>query len=195
MTRQAGRADPRSSAEPSRPGELDRRTLDRCRAKDPIAFRALVVRYERAVFALLSRMLGRGPHVQDLAQDTFLRAYEALPRFDPEGPARLSTWLLTIATRLALDWAKRRDVDPPLVMPPAAPTPETLGARRELARAIERAAQGLTVEQRAVFLLADLHELSVPEIALAVGVAEGTVKSRLSRAREHMRAALLPLRK
>lgn len=103
----SGKADAVSGTESPRPGELNPRTLARCRAKDPVAFRAFVVRYERPVFALVSRLLGRGPHVQDVAQEAFVRAYEAFPRFDPEGPARPSTWLLTIATRVALDWARR----------------------------------------------------------------------------------------
>src|SRR3954471_11537393 len=87
--------------------ELDVVTLLRCKAQDPMAFRAFVVRYERPVFALLSRLLGRGPHVEDLAQEAFLRAYRAFPGFDVDAAARPSTWILTIATRLALDEKKR----------------------------------------------------------------------------------------
>src|SRR5262245_52508694 len=83
--------------------ELELGLLARCRERDPAALRAFVERYQRPVFALLSRMLGRVPEVEDLAQETFLRAFRALPSFDPHGTARPSTWLLTIATRLALD--------------------------------------------------------------------------------------------
>src|SRR3954468_587929 len=101
---------PRSS-EASSPAPLDASVLVRCRAQDPIAFRAFVVRYERMVFALLSRMLGHGPEVEDLAQETFVRAYRAFPEFDLAGPAKPSTWLLTIATRLALDARKKKRLD------------------------------------------------------------------------------------
>src|SRR5204863_7205436 len=87
---------------------LEPSILARCCAQDPMAFRAFVVRYQRMVFALLSRMLGHGPEVEDLAQETFVRAYRAFPNFDPNGPAKVSTWLLTIATRLALDVRKRK---------------------------------------------------------------------------------------
>ena len=90
------------------PPPLDPAVLARCRAQDPVAFRAFVVRYERMVFALLSRMLGQGPEVEDLAQETFVRAYRAFPGFELDGPAKPSTWLLTIATRLALDARKPR---------------------------------------------------------------------------------------
>src|SRR3954453_1487334 len=100
------------SREGTSPAPLDAAVLARCRAQDPIAFRAFVVRYERMVFALLSRMLGAGPEVEDLAQETFVRAYRAFPDFDPNGPAKASTWLLTIATRLALDSKKKKKLEP-----------------------------------------------------------------------------------
>src|SRR5262249_24112249 len=87
--------------------EIDPATLEACRAGNPVATRAFVERYQRTVFAFLSRALGRGPHVEDLAQEVFLRAWRALPRFEPGGSARVSTWLLTIARRLAVD-ARRR---------------------------------------------------------------------------------------
>src|SRR6187551_3553023 len=98
---------PRASAPPP----LDGSILGRCRAQDPMAFRAFVVRYERMVFALLSRMLGHGPEVEDLAQETVVRAYRAFPAFDPAGAAKPSTWLLTIATRLALDARKKKRLE------------------------------------------------------------------------------------
>src|SRR5579859_5748235 len=88
--------------------ELDAATLEGCRARDPEALRRFVVRYQRMVFAFFSRTLGSGPHVEDLAQETFLRAFRALPRFDVTGPARPSTWLLTIATRLVQDERRKR---------------------------------------------------------------------------------------
>src|SRR5262245_60722258 len=86
---------------PMPPDEVDRETLRRCQAGEAAALRLFVTRYQRPVFALLSRLLGPGPHVEDLAQETFLRALRALSGFDLDGSARASTWLLTIATRLA----------------------------------------------------------------------------------------------
>src|SRR4051812_6236689 len=90
---------------------IDAVVVERCRQQDPMAFRAFVVRHERMVFALLSRMLGHGAEVEDLAQETFVRAFRAFPSFDPMGPAKVSTWLLTIAVRLALDSRKKRRLD------------------------------------------------------------------------------------
>ncbi|MBE7451655.1 MAG: sigma-70 family RNA polymerase sigma factor [Kofleriaceae bacterium] len=88
------------------PRELDDLTLHRAQRGDHGAFRALVERYQGPVWELVWRMVapaGLGARAEDLAQETFLRVYRALPGFDPTGPARLSTWIFTIATRLALN--------------------------------------------------------------------------------------------
>jgi RNA polymerase sigma-70 factor (ECF subfamily) len=159
-----------------------------------MAMRAFVVRYERTVFALVSRMLGPGSHVEDVAQETFLRAFRALPAFRPDGPARASTWLLTIATRLALDAKKKKRL--PIAEPEAAldvpdgTTPEKESARRELGRRLAAAAARLSDDQRAAFLLSELHGFTTREVAEALGIPENTAKTRVFRAKEHMRAAL-----
>jgi RNA polymerase sigma-70 factor (ECF subfamily) len=175
---------------PKETPELDAGTLGRCKSQDKMAFRAFVVRYERPVFALLSRMLGHGPHVEDLAQEAFLRAYRAFPNFDLAGPARPSTWLLTIATRLALDVKRRRPVEPAHEPGIAPGTPETERARRELGRAIAHAVDRLPDDQRAAFVLAELHGHSSAEIARALDVNENTAKTKLFRARTALREAL-----
>ena len=176
------------------PLPLDAGVLDRCRAQDPMAFRAFVVRYERMVFALLSRMLGHGPEVEDLAQEAFVRAYRAFPDFDPTGPAKPSTWLLTIATRLALDARKKKRVERAEVeeaeSAASGSTPELTLERRQLGEALSEAAARLPDDQRAALVLAELHGLSLAEIAGALEVPENTVKTRLFRAREKMREAL-----
>jgi RNA polymerase sigma-70 factor (ECF subfamily) len=176
------------------PAALDAAVLVRCCAQDPMAFRAFVVRYERMVFALLSRMLGHGPEVEDLAQETFVRAYRAFPTFDVNGVAKPSTWLLTIATRLALDARKKKKLDQtPLDEDTDASTgstPEIALERRELGDAIAQAARALPDDQRAALVLAELHGLSITEIAEALAVPENTAKTRLFRAREKMREAL-----
>src|SRR4051812_24174724 len=155
------------SREGNSPAPLDAGVLARCRAQDPMAFRAFVVRYERMVFALLSRMLGHGPEVEDLAQETFMRAYRAFPEFDLAGPAKPSTWLLTIATRLALDARKKRKLDQtPLddtndAATATGSTPELSLERRQLGIAIADAADTLPDDQRAALVLAELHGLSI----------------------------------
>jgi RNA polymerase sigma-70 factor (ECF subfamily) len=185
----------------SRHLELSRATLEACKARDPTAFRRFVVAYERAVFALISRVTGPGAHVRDLAQEAFVRAYQAFPRFDLDGSATPSTWLLTIAVRVALNArrqasraARSASLDDAANVPDAS-TPEVERSRRELGRAIERAAGELSDEQRATFVLAEFHGLSIAEIAVALETPENTVKTRLFRARAHLRERLSAFRR
>lgn len=184
-------------SEPTAPAdrEIDDLTLARARRGEAAACRELVLRYQRAVFAHLSRMVGArgGTFVEDLAQDTFLRVFRSLPGFSPGGPARLSTWILTIATRLALDVLRRERQ--PVALDDVGPLSSSLrteaGAERREARArIERALATLTPEMRAAFLLRAYHEWSYEEIAEALELELGTVKSRIARARERLRGAL-----
>jgi RNA polymerase sigma-70 factor (ECF subfamily) len=175
-------------------GELAASVLEGCRAGNPAALRAFVARYQSVVFAFLSRTVGAGPHVEDLAQEVFLRACRALPRFDGGGSARLSTWLLTIANRVAIDARRKRRIPVSPLEPdtaPAAPdTPETERRRLEIARAVARAAAALPDEQRDVFVLAEFHGLDMSAIGTVLSIPEGTVKTRLFRARERLRALL-----
>lgn len=176
------------------PVELDPSVLARCRAGNAAALRQFISHHEGLVFAFLARSLGRGPHIDDLAQEVFIRACRALPRFDPRGTARLSTWILTVASHLATDARRRRqvptthlDADLAAVSPD---TPETERRRMEIGRALEGAAAKLPGDQRDVFLLAEFHDLDMGEIALVLGIPENTVKTRLFRARERLRALL-----
>jgi RNA polymerase sigma-70 factor (ECF subfamily) len=174
--------------------ELDDLTLARAQRGEEPAWRALVERYQRPVFALLSRMLSpvaRRDLVEDLAQETFLRAFRALPAFDRDAPGRLSSWLLTIATRLALDELRQRR---PTVEPLQAVQFQAAAAsspdRRLLSEALTRAVEALAPDHRAVILLRDVHGLAYEEVAAALAISLGTVRSRLSRARAELRAAL-----
>ncbi len=174
--------------------ELDLETLTACRQGNAVALRRFVGWYQDLVFAFVSRSLGRGAHVEDLAQEVFLRAFRALPRFEPAGAARLSTWLLTIASRLVIDARRKRRV-PTIGLEATSPaaaagTPETERQRQELGRALEAAAAELSPEQRDAFVLAELHDLPMSEIAVILGVPENTVKTRLFRARAQLRTRL-----
>jgi len=174
------------------PLELDELTLKRAQRGEPAACTALVRKYQQQVGALVSRLLipsGRRAAVEDVAQETFLRVFRALPNWDPRGEARLSTWILTIATRAAIDELRRRAPTEPVLEPLDATVPPPVELR-SLGRAIERALGGLAPEYRAVFVLREFHELSYDEIGAALDIDLGTVKSRLSRARAALRSAL-----
>jgi len=184
-----------ASRDPAR-AELDDLTLARAQRGDEPAWRALVAHYQRPVFGLLTRLLSataRRDLVEDLAQETFLRAFRALPSFDRSAAGRLSSWLLTIAARLALDELRQRrplaaratrDATP--AAPPAASRPE----RRLVADIVARAVADLSPDHRAVILLREVHGFDYEEIAAALAISVGTVRSRLSRARAELRAAL-----
>src|SRR5690348_15268807 len=95
---------PRRPPPHAREDEPDEATVRRAQAGDRAAQAALIERYQQPVFALLWRIAGpERAVVEDLAQETFLRMLGALPRFEPSGKARLVTWILTIATRLAIN--------------------------------------------------------------------------------------------
>lgn len=177
--------------------ELDDVTLERARRGDARAFRAVVERYQRPVHALLGRMLAGTAsfaEVEELAQDTFVRIFRALPSFSPQGEGRLTKWVLTIATRVGIDWARRRrprtaelhDSDAVSKRPGA----DEIAAGKLLASALARAVAALPEDQRAVFVLREYHDFDYEEMAEALGISRGTVKSRLSRARAALRERL-----
>lgn len=170
--------------------ELSDLEVLRAAGGDRNAWRGLIDCYQHRVFALVSRMLaGRDRHViEDIAQDTFLGVFRQLPSYRPVGPARLSTWILTIAARRAIDELRRRRRPAPIEAEPAGG--DDPARRRELQRAIEGALEELSPEHRAAFLLREYHGLEYAEIASALEIDLGTVKSRLSRARAALRERL-----
>jgi RNA polymerase sigma factor (sigma-70 family) len=155
------------------------------------AFGDLVRRHQDGVFRFVFRMIGSRDEAMDLTQDSFLKAWQALPGWRPD--ARFRTWLLQIARNASLDVLRRRSlaefvpVDEALELPGAGPTPETQAVMTQELRLLETALRRLQPDHREVLLLRELEGLSYEEIAAVLDVAEGTVKSRIGRAR----AALL----
>jgi RNA polymerase sigma-70 factor (ECF subfamily) len=156
---------------------------------DADSFNELILRWERPIYALAYRTIGREEDARDVCQETFLRAYRALPGF--RGQAKFSSWLYRIALNLCRDWV-RRERRTPVVQPPedgdlmelaAAAEPsesiEDLVARKDLARAVERAMALLPEEQRTAIVLKEYHGLTFQEIADLVGCPLSTVKTRL----------------
>lgn len=192
----AGHPAPPPAPSRSARGELDDVTLRRAIRGDATAFRALVELYSERVWQLAWRMLepvGLGHRADDVSQEAFVRVYRGLAGFDPTGAARLSTWILTIATRRALSELGRARPGLPgddvvlaalEAQAPRADRDRPLGDR--LARAIGALPDGA----RAVLVLRDLYDLDYAEIAVALDLDLGTVKSRLARARAAVRARL-----
>jgi RNA polymerase sigma-70 factor, ECF subfamily len=174
-------------------GELETGLLERCKAGEPAAVRAFIDHHKDAVYAALWRITGQPPEAEDLAQETFLRAIRALPGFDIGGTARLSTWLLTIATRLALDACRKQKRQRGLLSAPepaSVPTPEQEVQRTELRGEITSAIDELPPDQRAAFVLAEFHGFGIEDIAAALQTPASTVKTRLFRARAKLSRAL-----
>jgi RNA polymerase sigma-70 factor (ECF subfamily) len=181
------------AAAPARRNEsLDELTLRRAQRGDERAWRDLIERFQQPVHALIWRLLvGRARHrVEDLTQETFVRVLKALPGFDLAGTATLSTWILTIATRLALNELRKAE---PVRLEGEIEGVERADVsteRRELGRAIAEAVAALPDAQRAAFVLREYHGLDYAEIASALELDINTVKSRLNRARAALRAKL-----
>lgn len=176
--------------------ELDAATLAATQRGEPWAQRLFLRAFQAPVHRLCVRMLGaagRAGVAEDVTQDALLRIVRAVPRFTEVGPAKLSTWVLTIATRTVIDELRRR-------VPVPAPLEERGHAagdradadaeRRAIGAAIAGALDELAPEIRATFILRAYHELSYPEIAAALDVDLGTVKSRLWRARAALQLRL-----
>jgi RNA polymerase sigma-70 factor (ECF subfamily) len=179
-----------AAARPSPP--LDELTLRRAQRGDERAWRDLIERYQRPVHALIWRLLGgRAKHrAEDLTQETFVRVLRALPGFDPAGTASLSTWMLTIATRLTLNELRRAEHATLPADLLADDRSDAASERQRLGAAIARGVAALPEAQRAVFVLREYHDLEYQDIATVLELDLGTVKSRLARARSALRAHL-----
>jgi RNA polymerase sigma-70 factor (ECF subfamily) len=164
------------------------------------AFEALVKRQQQAVYAFCRRLTGAHQSADDLAQETFVRAYFALGRFDAGRP--LYPWLRRIALNAGLNLIKARRRERPLADeapprrasdPPARDQPLERLEQTEFEDRFRRAVALLPVEQRSVFVLRFDEALSYDEIARALDLPLGTVMSRLNRARRALRAQLADL--
>src|SRR5688572_31018299 len=153
------------------------------------SFNQLVLRWERPIYALAYRVIGREEEARDVAQETFLRAFRALKGF--KGQAKFSSWLYRITLNLCRDWIRREKRTPVAVAPEgvdlvelageASPSEsiEDLVARKEISAAVARIMAELPDEQRTAILLKEYHGLTFQEIADMQDCPLSTVKTRL----------------
>lgn len=199
------------AAPPPSPGDTDLMLVERTVAGDQKAYELLVIKYQRRIERLIGRMVRDTDLIEDIAQETFIRAYRALSQF--RGEAQFYTWLY----RIAVNTAKKALVDlkrDPVVSESSlrggggddeeetsgveneltsAETPETVLAAKEIAHAVNSAMEALPDELRQAVTLREIEGLSYEEIAEVMNCPIGTVRSRIFRAREAISAKVKPL--
>ncbi|PKM71922.1 MAG: RNA polymerase subunit sigma [Firmicutes bacterium HGW-Firmicutes-16] len=162
------------------------------------AFEELVIENQTKVYNLALRMVGNEQDAYDMSQEAFIKAYNSLALF--RGESRFSVWLYRLTTNVCLDFLRssgRRthasltfmsdeDDEKELEIPDERFSPETLVEKKELREAVNRGLMSLSKDYRAILLLREIDGLSYEEIAEALALEEGTVKSRIFRARKRL---------
>jgi RNA polymerase sigma factor (sigma-70 family) len=166
--------------------QTDGEWVARAREGSTAAYSMLVRRHQDRIYRFVLQMLGSRDEALEAAQDTFVRAWQALPAWRPE--AQFHTWLFRIAANVALDALRRRktvrfvpleDYD----AASEAPGPDVQLEGRQRLGALDAALAELSAEQREIVLLREVEGLSYGELAVVLAIDEGTVKSRLARSR------------
>ena len=183
-------------------GAREATLVQRCASKDESACAELVGEHQRMVVQLATNLLSDRDEALDLSQEVFLRVFRTIHRF--RGQSSLKTWIYRIAVNQARNrhrfWRRRHRADLVSLDEHVAahgefvsggePSPERALAQKELAARLQHALDSLPFDQRTVIVLREVDGLSYEEIAFSLGVAIGTVKSRLTRARQELRQQL-----
>jgi len=165
---------------------------------DVNAFEKLVTEYERAVYAIAQRMTGNAEDAADMTQETFIKAYNSLSSF--RGDSKFSVWLYRIANNVCLDFLRSRSRKPTvslsaedddgeetqLDIADESQSPELLLESALTRDAVRRGLDSLPPDYKQILLLREIQGLSYEEIAAALGIESGTVKSRIFRARKRL---------
>jgi len=186
--------------------EVDQQLVERAQRGDKRAFELLVIKYQRKLGRLLSRMVRDPGEVEDVTQEAFIKAYRALPNF--RGESAFYTWLYRIAINTAKNYLvalgrrapttteydneDAESFDDAEALRDTA-TPENLLMGREVATAVNRAVEALPEDLRKAITLREIEGLSYEEIAGVMNCPIGTVRSRIFRAREAIAVELRPL--
>lgn len=160
----------------------------RARQGDQQAFLHLLELHQRPIYNLCYRMLGQAEEAEDAMQETFLRAYRSLSRYDPKRP--FASWLLSIAAHHCIDRLRRKrelfsldDPFAPDLADPSLPDPQEAAEKREQSLLVQHLLSHLAPLDRAIVILRYWHELPEAEIGRQLGLSTSAVKSRLHRAR------------
>ena len=186
---------------------IDRERVAAFQSGDRSVFDAIVITHQDMIFGLCCRILDDRNDAEEVAQETFVRAFEALDTFRSE--SALSTWLYRIAVnlcknhieslhnrmkrkfvRIADDGARREEDGPGVVLGSEVHSPAVLAERREVSDVVASAINRLRPDQKIVVILADMEGRPYEEIAQMIGEKIGTVRSRLNRAREFLKSEL-----
>ena len=169
--------------------------IEKVNQGDTSAFEALVQTYQGRIYTLCRYLLKNPQDAEDAAQDTFVKAFQGLKSFTPT--STFYTWLYRIAVNTCLDFKRKSslqsfyssaDIRKKLDMVPSKlPSPESAYAAKESIHALRVALNSISEKLRVVIVLKEIEGLSYEEIASILGVSVGTVKSRISRAREELR--------
>jgi RNA polymerase sigma factor (sigma-70 family) len=182
--------------------EEDIQLVARARTGDERAFRALLAKYERAVFTICLRMVRNRDEATDLAQESFIKVFASLDRYNPE--YAFSSWLFKITSNLCIDHLRKRRIttlamDDPIesekgeftrqyVAPD--PTPDETFSRNEKMQKLDAGIAALPEHYRIMLVLRHQEDLSYEEIAESLAIPLGTVKARIHRAREMLKSIL-----
>jgi len=188
--------------------DLDQQVVERAQAGDEDACRTIIEVLHRPVLATIYRFLGSRfqAELEDIAQDIFLKLFRSIERFDPDRGVKFTTWTYTLVRNHCFDVLKRRrvktvsltsvhedDGERQRELPDQTTRqPRPALEARELGRKIEEALLALGEDQRMVFVLREYEGLEYGAIAQVMDVSEGTIKSRLHRAKEALRVKLAP---
>ena len=183
--------------------EDERELVARFQNGDKEAFDPLMQKYRQKIYTLIYHRVQDREAAEDLCQDTFLKAYQALPNF--KGDAAFYSWLYRIAVNCSIDFLRQRNrnkvfafeeltlnADEELRMTEVHPPASRLAEQRELGRIIWKAVSKLPPGQRRVFNLRHRKELPIKEIAARLNRSEGTIKAHLHHAHKRLRTLLLP---
>ncbi|MGA7950564.1 MAG: RNA polymerase sigma factor RpoE [Thiobacillaceae bacterium] len=186
--------------------EIDQQLVERAQKGDKRAFELLVMKYERKLGRLLSRMVRDAAEIDDITQESFIKAYRALPQF--RGESAFYTWLYRIAVNTAKNYlmakGKREVATSDMVdedgegmddvlMPHDIATPDAELQTKQIAKAVNETVDALPEELRTAITLREIEGLSYEEIARMMDCPIGTVRSRIFRAREAIAEKIRPM--